>query len=213
MESKTIFISAGHSNQDPGIQGSGLKESDITTELRDLVIEIFKRENIKFVSDGTGLKNMTLADAIELAKVCSGPRVELHANGGPSTATGVECFSSLQQRYLAQDIAKAIAKVLGTPLRGTGGWKPDTESNRGKLGFVREADGIIVEVFFLTNKLELEKYLAKRAQVAESIAEVLIKAAQVEAPAPRVRSVTIIRAGVVEYKATLSEGDKVIIEA
>lgn len=172
--SNKIFISAGHGNADPGAVANGTTEATIAVEVRNLVAQQLSAMGVSFEADGDGSLNLPLPRAIELAKACGPVRVEFHLNAGPPTAKGVECLSGVAQKALAQALAAAVAGVLGNPLRGDKGWKAESESARGRLGFLRQAAGVIVELFFITNAAELDTYRAHKEELAAAIANVLV---------------------------------------
>jgi N-acetylmuramoyl-L-alanine amidase len=174
---KCFYIGAGHSNTDPGAttKDNSFTEAQLVTELRNLVVANMRAKGASVVTDGEGNINQPLSEAIKLANNCLLARIELHLNAFNSpNAAGVECLSLEKQRPLAQKLAQAIAKEMDIPLRGKeGGWKPDDAGHLPRLAFCREANGIIVECFFLTNPEELKKYLNRKDKVATTIAETL----------------------------------------
>lgn len=167
-------ICAGHGGNDPGACYGGYTERDLMVKLRDKVCENLSHTNHTVKADGSKGVNLTLATAIILAKECD-VSIEFHTNAAANPAAkGVEVLSLPDHKVLSQKLAKAIAGVLQSPLRGEQGWKPQEASARGKLGFV-QAGGMIVEVFFLSNPEELANYLAVEDELAQKIASVLIE--------------------------------------
>lgn len=75
-----------------------------------------------------------------------------------------------RRKVQAQAIARAISNTTGSRLRGDGGWIDQSQSKRGRLGFINQADGLIVELFFISNNEELAKYLSVKWLVAKAIA-------------------------------------------
>src|SRR5690554_6315344 len=67
LQTKSIFIAAGHSDADPGAVGNGFTEADIVLEFRDLVAIELRRLGMHFVKDGSPGENLPLRDAIRLA--------------------------------------------------------------------------------------------------------------------------------------------------
>jgi len=99
--------------------------------------------------------------------------IELHMNAATSTtARGVEVISLPAQREMARTIARRIAHVLDTPVRGAGGWIDQAQSARGRLGFVR-VGGLVVEVGFLSNPAELHLVRTRLWLVASAIVAAL----------------------------------------
>lgn len=169
---KTILISAGHSNQDPGAVANGTTEAAIVTELRNIVTAKLKERGFTVKNDGEKTENKPLVEAIKIQKTTD-LDIEFHCNASSNaSARGVESIGLPKDKELCQKLSKAIANVLITAVRGDGGYIDQSKSARGKLGFVSNG-GIIVELFFLSNKLELDSYNAKKWLVASAIADVI----------------------------------------
>lgn len=173
--SKTFIISAGHSNTDPGAVSNGVKESDISVELRNLVANILRAEGHTIFTDGDYLENLPLRGAIKLIKK-GAIALEIHCNASTnSTASGVESIAlNGPMMQMCKDLSKAVADVLGEKVRGDAGFIDPTKSARGKLGWC-DAGGIILETFFLSNPKSLAMYKEKKQEVAKAIAGVLGK--------------------------------------
>lgn len=177
--SKTIYISAGHSNADPGAVNAALNlhEADLTRALRNLVVEALESMKIPVQSDGRGMENKERNTAIAEAAKCDGWKIDIHFNAATNPlAQGVECFSDPKDRTVAQEIASSIAPILSTSLRGAAGWKGRTESQHGSSGLAwldRLEKSILIEVCFISNREEIQRYLAAQGRVANAIADVL----------------------------------------
>lgn len=172
---KTLLISAGHSSTDSGAIFGGYKESELALELRDLIVKELDRAAIKVLTDGAEGQNKPLKDAIALIS-SSDLAVEIHFNAAASTfAQGVESISLPAKKAIAQKISASVSAVIGSRLRGDSGWIDQSQSARGKLGFV-EAGGIIVEIWFITNTLEMQHYQANKFKLARVLALTLKEA-------------------------------------
>ena len=170
-----FVICAGHSDKDPGAVRNDVTESALAVELRKIVALKLRNLGHEVYTDGEG--NLPLNDAIALVKKHNCTALELHfnaaANNAPS-ASGVECLGLNKDKKLCQSIAKGIAGVLGSKVRGDNGFKTQEESARGKLGFVG-AGGIIVETMFLSNETEYLNYTSKVWLVAQAIVDSLVR--------------------------------------
>ncbi len=167
-----FVITAGHSNTDPGAVASGRKEADIACDMRNMVALKLRQRGHTVTTDGVGGINLPLADAIRLVKN-GHPAIEFHCNAASSaTATGVETISRMHDKLAAQRISKAIGDVLGLRLRGDKGWIDQSQSARGRLGFV-QAGGMIVELFFLTNTADLAAWDARKWLAATAVVDAL----------------------------------------
>ena len=171
---KTITITAGHSDKDPGAVANGEIEQSLMTWLRDCVAHKVRLAGHDVRTDGGKLLNLPLAHALLLVPG-SDCAIELHCNASANqTATGVEVVAMPRDKAKAQRIAKAIADVLGMRLRGDNGWIDQAQTARGRLGFVR-AGGMVVEVFFISNKEDLHTYQQRKWLVASAIAQEVVK--------------------------------------
>lgn len=162
---KTLLISAGHSNTDPGAVFGGYKEAELATELRDLIVKELDKTPIKILTDGKTGDNKPLREAISLIK-SSDLAVEIHFNAaGSAFAQGVESISLKDKKEISQKLSASVSSVIGSRLRGDSGWIDQSQSARGKLGFV-QAGGIITEICFITNTLEMQCYQANKLKLA-----------------------------------------------
>lgn len=171
---KTIVITAGHSNSDPGATNGAVTEAHIVTDFRNLVVHYLREAGVMYVTDGVGHDNQPLATAIKLIKP-GAIAVEFHCNAfaNPS-ATGVETLSQDNGKILGAALCGAVAGVLGIANRGA---KGEGAGQHSRLGLVR-AGGIILELFFISNPDDLRRYLDKKWLVAKAVAGVLIDVAQ-----------------------------------
>ena len=182
---KTIYLSAGHSNADPGVVRTAVKnrdgkvvaaerrEADIAVEFRNMVSLYLFRAGIKHDTDGKGTENYPLNRAATVARKHD-IAVEFHCNSGPATATGAETLSAPRTMALAAQLSRAVSSGLNIRDRGA---KPENAGQHSRLAFV-QAGGIIVELFFLTNTDDLRAYDERKWLAARNVAEVLIGAAK-----------------------------------
>ena len=168
-----VAVTAGHSNTDPGAVRGSDKEADFVVKVRNAVELYLLRAGLDVKTDGKGGINLPLPDAIKIAKGAS-TKIEFHLNASDNPkANGIETIALPEDKKLAQEISKAIAGVTGGTLRGKDGWIDQSQSARGKLGFVSNG-GLIVELGFLSNPAEFAVLEAKYWLVAQSIADVII---------------------------------------
>lgn len=169
-----ITVTAGHGSSDPGAVAHGGNEADLMTDLRDIVAHKLREMGHDVKTDGARLQNLPLSHAITLIDG-SDCAIELHCNASTNaSATGVEVVSLPKDKPKAQRIASAIALTLDMKLRGDKGYIDQNQTARGRLGFVR-AGGMVVEVFFISNKSDLETYQARKWLVASAIANEIVK--------------------------------------
>lgn len=173
-----LFLSAGHSNQDPGAVAEMVidkkkvirKEADIVVELRNIVSFYLMREMVVHECDGAGTVNVPLAQTIRMMKNHA-PALEFHCNAASSAqAGGCETLSQPKDLELGRKLCEAISATLGIKNRGA---KPEDAGQHHRLAFV-QAGGIIVELFFITNPADLAAYDAKKWLLGKAIAQVLM---------------------------------------
>jgi len=168
-----VTVTAGHSNVDPGAVSGKFKEAELVTNFRNAVAYYLKSSGISIKTDGVGTTNNPLASAIKLIKGSS-VAVEFHLNAaGSGQANGVETIALPKDKKLAQDLSKAVAAALGSRLRGNEGWIDQSQSARGKLGFISNG-GLIVELGFISNEDEISRFNAHYWLAAKAVADVLI---------------------------------------
>lgn len=163
-----MYLSAGHSNVDPGAVAFGRREADIAVEFRNIVSFYLQRDGIKHEVDGKGTINVPLSQAVKSARKHR-VSVEFHCNAGPPSATGVEVLCAPKDQVIAEEICEAIADSLHIRNRGV---KPENAGQHHRLAFV-QAGGMIVELFFLSNKTDLLAYDQRKWLAAREVAAVL----------------------------------------
>ena len=168
MTAQSILLSAGHSNTDPGAVAQGRREADIAVEFRNIVSWYLTQYGVPHDTDGKGTDNYPLPVAAKMAKLHD-LALEFHCNSGPATATGVEVLAASQDMGLAAKVSAAIAGALGIRNRGA---KPEGSGQHHRLAFVR-AGGMVVELFFLTNRGDLKAYYDRKWLAARAVANVL----------------------------------------
>lgn len=166
-----IYISAGHSNSDPGAVANGRKEADIAVEFRNIVSFYLHKMKVIHGTDGQGTENLPLKIAAANAKRAT-LAVEFHCNAGPTTATGVEVLAGPNRKNMASALCALIAETIDIRNRG---FKPENSGQHKRLAFV-QAGGMIVELLFITNPRDLAKYDARKWVLGKAVAEFLAAA-------------------------------------
>jgi len=166
-----VTITAGHSNTDSGAVNGSDRESDIAQDMRNIVAYYLRTAGITIRTDGEGKGNATLSQAVKLIQG-SKIAVEFHCNAGPKTAKGVEALSQPKDKVISQKLCQAVSSVMGNPLRGDKGWKPENSGQHSRLAYVSNG-GIILELFFISNDAELEIWKQKKWLIGKAVAEVL----------------------------------------
>lgn len=171
---RSVMISAGHSDTVPGIVANGYKEADIVQRFRDVVSVKLQLLGIEHLLDGEPGENLPLREAVKVAATCE-IAIEFHANGGGPGATGVETLCQAHNKPLGAALCRVTADVLGIANRGA---KPEGSGQHSRLAFVSDGDGIIHELFFLSNANDLHQFLTYQDELAQRVAEVIADAAR-----------------------------------
>lgn len=175
-----IYISSGHNQglkPDPGAVSKcrgGVKESALTIIQRDLILPHLSGNKVITDKD-----QETLGQYLSRIKPGDGSvLLELHFNASNnSSATGVETLisdvASTNSKDFAKEINDATVKILGLKDRGV---KTESQSHRGKLGFMR-GEGIrsLVEICFISNCGDVDKWFENKELLAKEYARILIK--------------------------------------
>ena len=172
LQTKTLMISAGHSHSDPGAVGNGYTEADIALEFRDLVADELRKRGAVFSKDGERGQNLPLRTAALLASKTD-IAVEFHCNAFSSpSATGVETLSSPEHFRFGERLCQAVAKTLEINNRGA---KAANSGQHSRLAFIAQGNGVILELFFITNPRDVAAYQARKERLAAAVAAVLIE--------------------------------------
>ena len=169
-----VTVTAGHSNVDPGAVNGKFKEAELVTKFRNAVASYLKAAGVEYKTDGVGTNNQNLNTAIKLIKG-SEVAVEFHMNAAVNkSAYGIETIALPKDKKLAQDLSKVVAEAFNSKLRGDAGWIDQSQSARGKLGFISNG-GLIIELGFISNEVELQTFNEKYWLAARDVANVLIR--------------------------------------
>ena len=170
---KPILISAGHSDTDHGACANGLKEADVVLDFRDMVAHYLSEAGVAFTRDGAKGENLSLTQAVRMMP-SRGVAVEFHLNAAENkSATGVETLSQPKDYEFCNELCAAISSRLMIKNRGA---KPANSGQHSRLAFV-SAGGIIVELFFVSNKDDVAAYESCKWLLAKDVAGLLIKEA------------------------------------
>jgi len=169
LQTKSLFISAGHSHSDPGAVGNGHTEADIVLAFRDAVADELEGK-VVFDRDGQKGQNLPLRKAVQQAS-SHDVAVEFHCNAATPSASGVETLSHPEDFPLGQALCETISDTLGIPNRGA---KPEGSGQHSRLAFVSSGGGIVVELFFISNPNDVAAYYRHKRALAQAVARVLI---------------------------------------
>lgn len=176
---RKIFISAGHGNvpgKDMGAAGNNYVEGKEAAILRELIAR--KLSNIHGITAVLDDDKNVLSDTLRYFKALTTPDsivVDIHFNAGPTTATGTEVLipspASAFETQLAKQLCWVISDVLGVKNRGV---KNELQSHHGRLGWLRlNGENILLEVCFISNASDMQRYVNNSQTLATAIAGVL----------------------------------------
>ena len=172
----TTFLSAGHSDIDPGAVANGFKESDLTKELRSMVTEHLKAANHRFITDDDDESNRQYQNRIKPGN--GSVLLDFHFNAGPPSATGTEVIISNvandNSRLFARELVDGASRILGIRNRGV---KGESGSQHSRVGILHLDAGIasLVEVCFITNEQDIAAYQVNKERLAAFYAKTLKK--------------------------------------
>lgn len=172
---KTIVITAGHSNTDPGAVNGKRTEAQIVTEMRNLISGKLRAKGYNVLTDGEGTINNSLNEAVKLVPLGE-VAIELHLNAAANkSAGGIEALAPAKYKAFCKDLCGSLTKVFGNKVRGAdGGWKAEDSGQHTRLAYVSKG-GIILETFFISNETELSTYDNKKDEICNTIVEAIIR--------------------------------------
>jgi N-acetylmuramoyl-L-alanine amidase len=171
LQDKTLFISAGHSDTDPGAVANGLQEAGIVTHFRDALGTYLTSRGIVYAKDGAAGENLPLRQAQMLAAKHD-VAVEFHTDAASPAARGCWTLSRQSNFPLAAELCYAVSTALGIPNRGA---KPEGAGQHARLGFVSKGGGIVMELFFLTSSHDVAAYREYSKQAVAAVGDALIR--------------------------------------
>ena len=178
---RKIIISAGHSNgtgstKDVGASGNGLIEGLETIWLRDEICKELDKYKVSYLKD---------KDEHALSQTLSWLRglfsskdllIDIHFNSFPNPeSNGTEIFIPNNATQFEKNLAGALLKDLVTVGSFKNrGLKTPAQSGRGTLGWFRpNAEQCLLEVCFLSNKLDVALWKANKNNIAKAMAKTL----------------------------------------
>ena len=170
-----IYLSAGHHLKDSGAIGvDKRKENNETIKLRDAIIN-FIEPNYKVFTDNDG---ETLAQYLNRIKPGNASVVlELHFDAFNSKAGGTTALYKNEADNntisFGKDLTDVVSRILQIPNRGV---KSEKQSHRGTLALTHKPGiTILLELAFIDNKNDMMQYDEYFMELAEAIAQLLMK--------------------------------------
>lgn len=174
-KSLPITIAAGHSGN-IGARGYGYKEEVLARELVDMIIRRFKAVGYNII-DVSPIGNYTasqqLVEEYNAANKVANAQLHIciHFNAsdgnGHGTETWIYSLNNSAHKF-ATTINDAVCSTLQTANRGV-------KASGNKLAIPRRVNAptCLLETVFIDNKSDMDKYIAKKEQVADAIVKSL----------------------------------------
>lgn len=171
---RKLIISAGHGGTDSGAVGNGYIERDLNIELRNLIVAELSSLGVKAETDPN---QNALKETLAWLRGKFGSRdvlFDIHWNAGPAAAKGSEVIVPEVSSDYEKKLAEALLKVLTDVGFKNRGVKPESETARKTLGWMRPvAENVLIEICFISNATDMKLYQANKQTIAKKIANVL----------------------------------------
>lgn len=167
---KSIALSAGHSNTDPGAVHKDLKEAELTKKITAFATDYLRAHGVGVINIPDNLDLVQtikyINDRANQLDVC----VEVHINAGGGT--GIEAWNYAggpnESDKLSQFILDAVVQETGLKNRGN---KDETTNNHGRLGFVHDTIPVasLIECGFIDGDYEFLKQEENLKRLAKGV--------------------------------------------
>ena len=173
---RKIIISAGHGGNDPGAVANGYTERDLAIEFRELLVKELLLLGVKpLIDDNKNALKQTL-EWLTGKYSSKDILLDIHWNAASSKARGTEVIVPDNASIFENNFAKNILNVFVSNGFVNRGVKPESQTARKRLGWMRPpAENILVEMGFITNLLDINLYQNLKYKLAKESAFVIYK--------------------------------------
>ena len=176
---RKIFLTAGHRGGTTGANYNGIKEAEETIWLRNEIASILRKKGVEVELDND---NASLSEVVAQINATCKPTdicVDLHFNAvGNPTANGTEVLRPFNHNdteiEVAENLLYSTCMVLGTKNRGV---KREGEGTHSRLAMLSDVsyNSVLLEVCFISNREDANKYKERKDELAIILAEQLLR--------------------------------------
>lgn len=173
-----IAVIAGHRGPKTGATGY-IDEGKETIEFRNLILKQLIENGTPFIYEGEKDSLQKVVSDMDALLSPSDICLDIHFNSFSSEkASGSEIiipeYPDSTEKQLAEDLLKCTCNILKTKNRKV---KKESQSKHGRLAMLRDihCKNILVEICFVSNKQDCDKYLQHKEELAKEYANILTK--------------------------------------
>lgn len=176
---RKIYLTAGHRGGTTGANYNSIKEAEETIWLRNEIAERLRNKGVEVMLDDDSASLSEVVATINADCKKTDICVDLHFNAvaNPS-ANGTEVFkpfnSSDLEIEVAEDLLYSTCMVLNTKNRGV---KREGEGTHQRLAMLSDikCNSVLLEICFISNIADANKYKEKREELVWIYAENLLR--------------------------------------
>lgn len=176
---RKIYLNAGHRGGNTGANYNNIQEAEETIWLRNRIAERLQRKGVEVIIDNDSANLSTVVKTINSTCKPTDICVDLHFNAfsNPS-ANGTEIFkpfsASNTEIEVAEDLLYATCTILGTKNRGV---KREGQGTHQRLAMLSDikCNSVLLEVCFISNIEDANKYKEKRDELVILLSEQLLR--------------------------------------
>lgn len=172
-----VYPSAGHHNRDTGAVANGFIERDEMNELRNMVTAELERRDHSFSTDKNWETNRQYQGRIRKELRTGDVVMDMHLDAAHPGANGITVFISQNagkdSKAMAKEAHDGLVRITGSRGRGV---KTDNLSQHPRIGILNlRGTAILIEFGFITNVGDMQRFTAKKNEIAKFLVDLLIK--------------------------------------